>query len=82
MNRYAKIRVAHAHERVSTQSFVILILGNSKSNHLGPQGTSIDGERTSMADEDERRITDENLSEGMAIGAKTSRAPAVNSQRL
>jgi len=37
---------------------------------------------TSMVDEDERRITDENLSEGMTIGAETSRAPAVNSQRL
>ena len=28
------IRAAHAHERVSTDSFVILMLGNSKSNHL------------------------------------------------
>jgi len=35
-----------------------------------------------MVDEDERRITDENLREGMAIGAETSCAPAVKSQRL
>jgi len=35
-----------------------------------------------MVDEDERSITDDNLSEGMAIGAETSRAPAVNSQHL
>jgi len=34
-----------------------------------------------MVDEDERRIADENLSEGMAIGAEILRAPAVNSQR-
>jgi len=27
------------HERVSTKSFVVLIIGNSKSNHLGAQGT-------------------------------------------
>jgi len=27
------------HERVSTQRFVVLIIGNSKSNHLGVQGT-------------------------------------------
>jgi len=47
--------------------------------HIGSGGW---GERTSMVDEDERRIRDENLSEGMAIGAETLRAPAVNSQRL
>jgi len=35
-----------------------------------------------MAADYERRITDENLSEGTAIGAETSRAPAVSSQRL
>jgi len=40
------------------------------------------GERTSMAAEDGQRITDENRSEGMAIGEETSRAPAVNSQHL
>jgi len=39
MNRYGYIRVAHIHERVSTRSFVVLIRGNSKSNHLGAQGT-------------------------------------------
>jgi len=27
------------HERVSTKSFVVLIIGNSESNHLGAQGT-------------------------------------------
>jgi len=27
------------HERVSTKSFVVLIIGNSKSFHLGAQGT-------------------------------------------
>jgi len=27
------------HERVSTKNFVVLIIGNSKSNHLGAQGT-------------------------------------------
>jgi len=39
MNRYGHIRFAHVHERVSTQSFVVLMIGNSKSNHLGAQGT-------------------------------------------
>jgi len=39
MNRYGKIRFAQVPERVSTQSFVGLIIGNSKSNHLGAQGT-------------------------------------------
>ena len=38
-NRYGYIRFAHAHERVSSKSFVVLIVGNSKSNHLGEQGT-------------------------------------------
>jgi len=38
-NHYGYIRFAHVHERVSTKSFVILIIGNSKSNHLGAQGT-------------------------------------------
>jgi len=48
-----------------------------------PQSWPIDrGERTSMIDEDERRITDDNLSEGMAIDAETLRAPAVNSQTV
>jgi len=31
--------IAHVHERVSTKSFVVLIIGNPKSNHLGAQGT-------------------------------------------
>jgi len=39
MNRYGLIRFAHVHERVSTKSFVVLIIGNAKSNHLGAQGT-------------------------------------------
>ena len=33
------IRFAHVHERVLTKSFVVLIIGNSKSNHLDAQGT-------------------------------------------
>jgi len=37
--RYKKIRFAHVQERVSTASFVVLILGQSKSNHFGAQGT-------------------------------------------
>jgi len=32
---YGYIRFAHVHEQVSTQSFVVLIIGNSKSNHFG-----------------------------------------------
>jgi len=39
INRYGQIHFAHVHERVSTKSFVVLIIGNSKSNHLGVQGT-------------------------------------------
>jgi len=39
IDRYGKIRFAHVHERVSTQSFVVWIIGNSKSNHLGATGT-------------------------------------------
>ena len=38
-NRYGSIRFAQVPERVSTKSFVVLIIGNSKSNHLGAQGT-------------------------------------------
>jgi len=34
-----KFRFAQVPERVSTKSFVALIIGNSKSNHLGAQGT-------------------------------------------
>jgi len=34
-----KIRFAQVPERVSTKSFVVLVIGNSKSNHLGAQGT-------------------------------------------
>jgi len=34
-----RIRVAHVDERVLTKRFVVLIMGNSKSNHLGAQGT-------------------------------------------
>jgi len=39
MNPYGWIRFAQAPERVSTTSFVVLILANSKSNHLGAEGT-------------------------------------------
>ena len=39
INRYGYIRLAHVHERVLTKGFVVLILGNSKSFHLGAQGT-------------------------------------------
>ena len=39
INRYGLIRFAHVHQRVSTKSFVVLIRGNSNSNHLGVQGT-------------------------------------------
>jgi len=39
MNRYGSIRLAHAHERVLPKSFVVLIIGNSKSFHLSAQGT-------------------------------------------
>jgi len=34
-----KIRFAQVPERVSTKSFVVLIIGNSKSFHLGAQDT-------------------------------------------
>jgi len=39
--RYGQIRFAQVPEpkRVSTKSFVVLIIGNSKSFHLGAQGT-------------------------------------------
>jgi len=36
---WVNIRFAQAHERLSTKSFVVLIRGNSNSNHLGAQGT-------------------------------------------
>jgi len=52
-----------------------------KPSRRGPVLAHRPRERTSMAAEDGRRIT-ENLSEGMAIGEETSRAPAVNSQHL
>jgi len=39
MNGYGYIRFAQVPERVSTKSFVVLIIGNLKSNHLGAQGT-------------------------------------------
>jgi len=37
INRYGCSRFAQVPERVSTKSFVVSILGNSKSNHLGTQ---------------------------------------------
>jgi len=39
INRYGQICFAQVPERVSTKSFVVLIIENSKSNHLGAQGT-------------------------------------------
>ena len=39
INRYVSIRLAQVPERISTQSFVVLIRGNSKSFHLGAQST-------------------------------------------
>ena len=39
MIRYGYIRFAQVPERVSTTSYVVLIVGNSKSNHSGAQGT-------------------------------------------
>jgi len=39
IERSGSIRFAQVPERVSTQTFVVLILGNSESNHLGAQGT-------------------------------------------
>ena len=39
VNRYGKIRFAQVPERGSTKSFVVLIIGHSKSNHFGAQGT-------------------------------------------
>jgi len=39
MSRYGSIRFAQVPERVLTKGFVILIMGNSKMNHLGAQGT-------------------------------------------
>jgi len=39
INRYESIRFAQVPERISTKSFVVLIIGNSKSNHVGAQGT-------------------------------------------
>jgi len=39
INRYGYIRFTQVPERVSTKSFVVLIIGNSKSNHFGAQGT-------------------------------------------
>jgi len=32
-------KIARVPERVLTKSFVVLIIGNSKSKHLGAQGT-------------------------------------------
>jgi len=39
MNQYGYIRFAQVPERGSTKSVVVLSIGNSKSNHLGAQGT-------------------------------------------
>jgi len=37
--RYGSICFAHVHERVLTKGFVVLMIENAKSNHLGAQGT-------------------------------------------
>jgi len=39
MNRDGYIRFAQVHERVSTKSFVVMIIESSRSFHLGAQGT-------------------------------------------
>jgi len=39
INRCGSIRFAQVPERVSTERFVVLIIGKSKSNHLGAQGS-------------------------------------------
>jgi len=39
MNRYDSIRFAQLPEQVLTKSFVGLIIENSRSNHVGAQGT-------------------------------------------
>jgi len=41
VNRYGLFRFAQVPERVSTKSAFVLIIRNSKSNHLGAQGTFI-----------------------------------------
>jgi len=35
MNRYGHIQFSHAHERVSTKSFVVLIIGVESLRHTG-----------------------------------------------
>jgi len=39
INRYSSIGFAQVPERLSTRSFVVLMIGNSKSNQVGAQGT-------------------------------------------
>jgi len=39
MNRDEKNCFAQVPERVSTKNFIVLIIGNSRSIHLGAQGT-------------------------------------------
>jgi len=39
MNRDGYIHFAHVPERVSTKSCIVLMIGNSKLNHVGAQGT-------------------------------------------
>jgi len=43
INRYGEIRFAQVPDYVSTKSFVVLIIGDSKSFHLGAQGACKDG---------------------------------------
>ena len=51
INRYGKIRIAQVPERVSTEGFVVLIIGNSNSNHLGAQGNFNPGEPNPRSEE-------------------------------
>jgi len=39
IDRYGQIRIAEVPERILTKGVDVLIIGHSKSNHLGAQGT-------------------------------------------
>jgi len=73
INLYGEIRFAQVRERVSTKSFVVLIIGNSRSNHLGAQGTfNLNPNRRSEAglpralQQDVRRVRQEQAAEDLA----------------
>jgi len=81
INRYGKIRFAQVPERASAKSFVGLIAENSKSNHVGAQGT-LHNKNTSLVRKEEERKKDqtEEIGSGeFAVrtvwGLKTSRIP-------